>query len=279
MIVVDLSQVMHASIAAQVVKERGRGVVIEEGMLRHMVLNTIRAIKVKFGAKYGEVVMATDSSSWRKQFFPYYKFRRAEAREVSLIDWNSVFKSMTTIKAELREYMPYRVVAAAGAEADDVIGELSRYVTSEPVFVVSGDHDFKQLHNDNVKQYDWVNKKSVTVASPKDYLLDHIIRGDKSDGIPNILSDDSVFVDGKRQEVLSAKRYNDLVDKANRGVLQGTRNWIRNQTLVDLSKTPSEICDAIRDSFNSQAAKGREKMFNYFVSAKLKNLMESLGDF
>ena len=50
---------------------------IEIGLVRHMVLNSIRAINSKHRLKYGELIIATDTMrSWRKDVFPYYKANR-----------------------------------------------------------------------------------------------------------------------------------------------------------------------------------------------------------
>lgn len=286
MIIVDLSQVMNASLAAQAVAERGKAIQIDTGLLRHMVLNTILSIKRKFSPTYGEITLATDARSWRKEFFPYYKFARSEKREASLLDWKAVFESMNLIRSEIKEHMPYRVVGTAGAEADDIIGVLCREFAGGPlegkeeILIVSGDHDFKQLHAiDGVSQYDWVNKKKVVCGDPVAYLIEHALKGDRGDGVPNVLSDDDVFVVKKRQVPLTQKRYDELFEKAKRGQLDSDRNYVRNTTLVDLSKTPQEVYERILETYHSEAGKGREKVFNYFLQAKLKNLMAHCGEF
>ena len=50
MIIVDLQQVMIASIMMQMGNSGGA---IEPNMFRHMVLNSIRSYRSKFAAKYG----------------------------------------------------------------------------------------------------------------------------------------------------------------------------------------------------------------------------------
>ena len=78
------------------------------------------------------------------------------------------------------------------------------------------------------------------------------MRGDTSDGVPNVLSPDNTFVDGLRQRPLSRKKiqswflgggsdWNDEVK----------RNFQRNSTLIDLSRTPEELKNQIRLEYNN----------------------------
>ena len=74
--------------------------------------------------------------------------------------------------------------------------------------VLSGDKDFIQLQKyPFVSQYNPIQKKFMSGIDPKQYILEHVIKGDRSDGIPNFLSDDDTFVKNKRQRPLSKKEY------------------------------------------------------------------------
>lgn len=281
MIIIDLSQVMHATIAAM---SRDKNVVLDEGMFRHIVLNIIRSNKVKF-KDYGELVIAVDSSSWRKGFFPFYKYRRGINRGESTLDWTKIFEWMDAVREELKTFFPYRVIKVDKAEADDIIGTLAHRfgqdIGGEPILIVSGDKDFRQLQvYGNVHQWDPINKKFVKEGKPEAYLLEHILLGDAGDDVPNILSDNDVFVNpNKRQKPMRKERIEELHAQYKSGELQLTANYIRNSTLVDLSKTPDEIKEAINAEFDSQAGKPRSKIFNYFVEKRLKHLMESINEF
>src|SRR6478735_5317299 len=98
---------------------------MEVDLLRHMVLNSIRAYNMKFKEKYGEMVIACDSNRyWRRDVFPYYKANRKSERDNSELDWNAIFEALHLIRDELQQFFPYRVVLVDGAEADDVIATL-----------------------------------------------------------------------------------------------------------------------------------------------------------
>jgi Kyanoviridae ribonuclease H len=267
-------------------------------MVRHTILNSLRGYRVKFGAEYGEMVIACDSRNyWRKREFPYYKASRKKHQDKSILDWKQVFGYMDTIKAEVKAFLPYRVIDVDGAEADDVIAALVHWDMgsvlgrSERILILSGDHDFIQLQTDpTVKQYDPIHKKWVTDRDPGKYLFEHVMRGDVGDGIPNVLSDDDTFVDAsKKQKPLTQKRIDSiratfdlkkLVAAASSEFSSGVyANYLRNKRLIDLSLVPPELEARIIESYETQAGKGREKLLPYFMSKNLRNLTQSVSDF
>jgi len=281
-IIVDLNQVMLSNLLMQLGNHTNAQ--LEENMVRHMILNSLRSYKTKFGSKYGEMVIACDNTNyWRKQVFPYYKANRKKNQEKSEMDWRSIFETMNKIREELKVYFPYRVVDIESAEADDIIATLVEEAPStEDVLILSGDKDFIQLHTYQfVKQYDPVRKKWITHEDPDRYLLEHVLKGDSGDGIPNVLSSDNCFVVGDRQKPLTQKKIDALIeldvqDKFDHPLFV---NYWRNRKLIDLHYIPKEIKEKIMESYQGQTGKGREKLMNYFIANKLKNLMESIGEF
>ena len=277
MIIVDFNQVMISNLMAQIGNHTN--IPLDEGLFRHMVINSIRTYKQKFGQEYGEIIIACDDRNyWRKQVYPYYKANRKKARDKSELDWTMIFESFNNIRSEIKEFFPYRVIQVETAEADDIIATLVKNNQDQKIMILSGDKDFVQLQKyDNVKQYDPVRKKAITHDNPEYYLFEHIMKGDSGDGIPNVLSDDDVFVvDGKRQKPLTQKK----IDAAwvSKEYLV-TRNFLRNQQIVDLDCIPSHISEAILNKYNEEAGKDRSKLFNYFIKYKLKHMMENVGDF
>lgn len=288
MIIIDLSQVMISNLMAQLGSYTNAK--IEEGLIRHMVLNSIRAYNMKFGKEYGDIVIACDDRNyWRRTIFPYYKAHRKKAREESDIDWTAVFEALNRIREELKEYLPYRVIQADGAEADDVIGTLAhKYgkficnASDERILILSGDKDFVQLQTySNVDQFDPVRKKYIKNKDPEKFLYEHIIRGDKGDGIPNFLSADNCIVVGDRQKSITAKKLDVWLSQQPEQYCDENmlRNFNRNKQLIDLSNIPQWVRDNVLNEYEAQGGKGRQHMFNYFIKFKLKGLMESINDF
>ncbi|CAB4162958.1 Exo 5'-3' exonuclease (including N-terminal domain of PolI) [uncultured Caudovirales phage] len=281
MIIVDFSQVMLSNLMVQIGNHTNAK--LEENMVRHMILNSLRSYKQKFGNEYGEIIIACDNTNyWRKQLFPYYKANRKKSQAASELDWKAIFECMNKIRAELKEFFPYKVLDIESAEADDIISTLVFNNTEETILILSGDKDFIQLHsNKNVVQYDPTRKKWVKNSDPERYLDEHILKGDSGDGVPNVLSSDNCFVVGERQKPLTQKKMDALIELGLDGKFDHPifRNYWRNKSLIDLSLVPEEIKTKVMESFNSQANRGKEKLLNYFIQHKLKNLMENIGDF
>jgi hypothetical protein len=278
----DLSQVMIATLMVQLGNHTNAEV--DENILRHMTLNSIRANKVKFSAEYGELIICADSKhSWRKDVFPYYKANRSEDRSKSELNWSQIFSALNNIRDELKEYFPYRVIQVEHAEADDIIGVLAKeYSHSQNVLILSGDKDFQQLQKyPNIKQYSPTLKKYLKCENSEKFLKEHIIRGDRGDGVPNFLSADDSLVLKIRQKSISEKKLAAWVDAnpfefCNESMLRGYK---RNEILVNLDYTPVDMQKAIIAEYEAQANQTRSKMMTYFIEKRLKNLMEQIGDF
>jgi hypothetical protein len=286
MIIVDLQQVMIASIMMQMGFSGGE---IEIPMFKHMVLNSLRSYRTKYSAKYGEMVIATDTgSSWRRIRFPYYKANRKKDRDESSLDWESILDGLKQVRSDLREYFPYRIIEVEGAEADDIIGTLvfkfgSNMPGGEPILILSGDKDFKQLQKFmNVEQYDPTRNKKITENQPEEYLIEHILRGDTSDGVPNVLSSDDSLVLKIRQSQMTQKRMANLTAQARTKSFDDNnteRNYQRNELMIDLSFTPKPLRDEILQQYESQSGKGRDKIFGYLMKNRMKHLMEYINEF
>ena len=168
---------------------------VDEGMVRHMILNSIRLHRNQFGKEFGEVVLTYDSKHyWRREYFPNYKAGRRKGREKDSKDWDSIFGVLNKIKSEFKDNLPYKYLEVYGCEADDIIATLCKNNQNEKIMIVSGDKDFIQLHKyPHVKQYSPILKKFVNDDNPTTYIKEHILKGDTSDGVPNVLSPDNTI--------------------------------------------------------------------------------------
>lgn len=278
MIIIDLNQVCISNLMQQLGNHLNSK--LDENMLRHMILNSIRSYNTKFSGDYGDIVIACDDRNyWRRQIFPYYKANRKKTRDQSELDWSTIFLTLDKIKKELRENFPYKVIQIEGAEADDVIASLCQEYNLQDILILSGDKDFVQLQGyNNVKQYDPIRKKWIKDSNPESYLYEHICRGDQGDGIPNILSDDDTFVTSKRQKPLTQKKLDNFKQEGSKdeAIL---RNFARNEQLINLAKIPKNIKEMVIDKYKETNEVGKTKLFNYFVEHKLKNLMEHINEF
>ena len=285
MILVDYNQVMIASLMMSIGNHTNAE--IDENMIRHMFLNSLRSNRKKFSPDFGEIVICADGQkSWRRAAFPYYKAGRRKSREESELDWNELFRIINLVREEITEFFPYKVLHFDYCEADDIIGTIChKYGVemnngSEQILVLSGDKDYMQLQKyANVKQYSPVQKKWVQSNDPNKYLIEHIIRGDGGDGVPNILSADNSIVVGERQKAMTAKRLEALSQGPETMDETTKSRYYRNKMMIDLTEVPEKYQTQIITEFEKEKEVGRSALFNYFVTRKLKNLLTDIGDF
>ena len=262
---------------------------VEENLLRHMILNSIRMYRQKFQNEYGEIVIVADGqANWRRDVFPQYKYKRRKSRDESKIDWNEAFRIINMVRDEIRDHFPYKVMHEPNCEADDVIARLAletqEFGKHEPVMIISADHDFIQLHKyDNIKQYSPMLKKFVKDKNPRLYSMTHIFKGDGGDGVPNVLSDDNVFVDDRRQTPVTKKKLDVWLEAEDLQKVMGDtiyRNYLRNKKMIDLTETPDAIKEQIINSFENQdPKKNKGKVFPYLVRKRCKRLVECVQEF
>ena len=286
MILVDFSQVMISNIMMQLSNNDSK---LDEDMVRHMVLSSLRLYKRKFGTEYGELVICADGPNcWRKEIFRHYKAGRRKAREKSQHDWSLIFNALHKIRDELADNMPYPVLRFERAEADDIIGALCHAygqhgVVTDKILIISGDKDFAQLQKyDNVTQYSPITKKFITPdVNPERFKQYHILQGDAGDGVPNFLSAGDTFVTGARQKTLPKKKLEEwtLMQAVDYCTTEMLENYIRNKMMVDLDYIPVELQKQIVESFNNYQRNSRSKIFNYFVEKRLRQLTEAISEF
>ena len=259
---------------------------VEPGMVRHMILNSLRNYRQMFSEEYGEFIICYDSKHyWSRDVFPEYKAGRKKSRETSSHDWDDIFNFLNAFKQEMIDYMPYKVLEVYGAEADDIIATLCHEFEYDhgKTLILSGDKDFIQLQKyKNVTQYSAITKKFIGGDDPQRFLAAHILRGDSSDGIPNVLSPDNTFVDGLRQRPLSKRKVATWIDNEIEDSLpndEALRNYQRNEKLIDLSKSPNNLFTDIIKEYQNTPEGDRSKLLNYFIEKRLNEHLENIGDF
>jgi hypothetical protein len=297
MILVDYSQVALAAILTFQRELKGSEAEVKN-LIRHVTLSTIKSYKKKYGKDYGEMVICCDGRKyWRKDFFEFYKGMRKSNRDKSDLDWKLIFDTLSEMRTDLATYFPYRVIHVDRAEADDIIAVMVKYLqenqliqqglVEEPqkVLILSSDKDFKQLQLfDNVKQWSPMQKKYITATQREiiEHKIEHIVKGDTGDGVPNILSKDDVFMKGERQKPMSAKRLQEFFEN---GFIackndEERRNWHRNSTLVDFDHIPADVSeDIIKAYINIIPNTDKMKIMNYLMENRCRLLLDEIEDF
>ena len=279
MVLIDFTQTIIASLMVNLKRNEGE---ISEDFLRYLILNSLRNYQKRYGPTYGKIVLCTDAGNpWRRDFFPLYKAGRKKARDNDDNDWKLIFDTLQIVKDEIRENFPYYYMYVPNCEADDIIAVLTqRFHKEEDILIVSGDKDFQQLLKyDNVQQYSPNRNDFITPEGGAEHFLkEHILKGDKGDGIPNILSNDDCLDLGIRQTPLRKP----ILEKYLRISIENDdkyfRNYIRNRTLIDFDLIPNEIIDSINTEFdNTEPVQG--KVYDFLREKRITQLLDNIGDF
>lgn len=298
MILVDYSQVALATILTFQRELRGTESEVKN-LIRHVTLSTIKSYKKKYGKEFGQIVIATDGRQyWRKEVFSHYKAGRKKARDASDLDWKLIFDTLSEMRDDIAKYFPYKVVNVPRAEADDIIAVLTKWVQDnelvqeglmeEPqkVLILSSDKDFKQLQlYGNVKQWSPMLKKYITATKQEitDFTIEHIVKGDAGDGVPNIFSDDDIFLqEGVRQKRVSAERLAEFMKKGKDACRNDheRRNWDRNERLVSFQHIPDDVANEIIDAYKASVPnKDKMKIMQYLMDNRCRLLLDEIEDF
>lgn len=286
-ILVDVSQICIANLMISPNIKKNQ---IDSLLIKHMILNSIRLINLKFRKDFGQLIICCDARyTWRHKTFIHYKSKRKSNRAESPYDWKLIYEAINSMKSDLKMNFPYKVIEiesdfneSRGAEADDIIGTLAKNL-NEPTLIVSSDKDMTQLlRYPNVRQYAPIKRKFVTTDNPIRLLNGHIIRGDVGDGIPNILSDSDTFIADKRQTPINTKKIEKWLDMKPEEFCENSRimeNYSRNKELIDLSMIPQDIQDKIMQAYSITTVGDRITIMKYFINNRMKMLMEDIGDF
>ena len=280
MILVDANQIAISHLMVRSKIEDG----INIDSVRKSIVRVIGRIAKKYGNEYGQVVLCYDDKNyWRREVFPFYKKNRKQEREASKYDWDQVFSVLNTIRDELKGNFPYKVLQVQGAEADDIVASLcmenAKTDAPEKVLILSADKDFIQLHKyDFVCQYDPIRNRWIENEDPVMYLQEHIIRGDRSDGIPNILTCDDAIVTGKPQKKMSKDKIASLANMSPEDFTNfiRLRNWKRNAELIDFGRIPEAVVERIL-SASSKAKVQASVNLNYFIDNKLQDIISEFS--
>ena len=282
MIIFDFNQVAISNLMEQIGSSKAA---VDETLVRHMILNTIRTYVKKYKNTHGpEVVIACDNRHyWRREVFPYYKGMRKKNREATGHDWSSIFECLGKIKQELKESSPYKVLDIDTCEADDIIAVLAmKYSSTQKIMILSSDKDFAQLQKfPNVEQYSPILKKAIKDPLPAAHLKQLIIRGDKGDGIPNILSPDNCIVDGVRQKAITEAKIINWMNQSPEEFCtdEMLRNFKRNEMLIDLTMIPEKLKTTILDTYENTKGKTKQEFINYMIANRLMNLIQVIDEF
>jgi 5'-3' exonuclease len=267
---------------------------------KERVIISLYQLKKKFRCKDTDIIICTDTQSWRKDYYPYYKENRKKEREKSSVDTKLMYKCFDSIIDDLKKYFNFIVLGVHKCEADDIIGTLALDFKNKEdcVIIVSKDKDFIQLYDDNVLIFDPFKFKfnnEVKLGSSKDtmiinnkkdamkFLLYQTLMGDTSDGIPNIKSDDDTFVNPtKRQKPFGIKTIMKQVKNKmdlKRIYEEYESNFKRNTKLIDLRYVPKEYRQKIINKYFLKSVVDKTENINIIKYCQDNRFFDVLENF
>ena len=203
-------------------------------------------------------------------FLPFIKSSKVSNKGTTL--------NLLLILASFCKYITDKI-----SEADDVIASIvinnSKNTNPEPTLILSADKDFIQLHKYSfVRQYDPIRNKWITHNNPVMFLQEHIIKGDRSDGIPNILTCDDAIVTGKAQKKMSKEKITSLASMNPQDFTNfiRLRNWKRNSQLIDLEQIPEEVVNKILVTYETTTTPDCISI-DYFISNNIQDIIEEFS--
>ena len=229
----------------------------------------------------GEIVLAVDDkTSWRKSYFPRYKESRKEKREKVGINWDSTFTTINAFIADLKHHMPFKVIKARSAEADDVIGVIAMSINN-PCVVSSNDEDYLQLVSESVKVWNPSKREYMVCDNPQEFLDMKCLMGQAKDDIFNVLTPNNW---GQTPETLG-KRKPGLGEVTAKKILkEGLEPWLsknnleanfkRNKVLIDFQKIPQVIGNRIMDAYKQYNFPPPDNIFGFFKKYQMRGFIE-----
>lgn len=234
--------------------------------------------------KLGELSEAKNKMLWdifengKRPIIPAYKGKRKVSDWPFVVEKSKWQKFKDDFGKEVAKYFRALAVQVDGAEGDDVLycGVTSLADQYSSVILVTRDTDMAQISHPKLHIYDHVDDKFMSCADPVSYLTAKILHGDDSDNIQGM-----VFPDVKRPGLPKAtqcgkKGADDLVATCpniyEKAKLEGwDKQFIRNTNLIDLSKTPEEIKNAVKARFIMEGVERADVdgLSSFGITAKL----------
>lgn len=283
MIFVDWSQIAYKCLSSEFRAQEK----LDKPAFKAAMFDKLMDYNNRFGDMFGGLCICVDDRTlWRRDIFPYYKAHRPKKRKQADFDINSMLDSVRELAQEMQNTAPFPSIRVRGAEADDIAGVLvSMFYRESNTILITGDRDWLQLcRYPGVTAFDPLKEKYITRTS-KQSLNDlrlKIIKGDQTDGVPNVLSDDDTFVnESKTQGRLSKKFLTDVMTRWYEGPEkifadrpEVIENFYRNTTMIDFCSIPDDIRESIYREFVRQRDASERLDFDESCQSLLNTLQE-----
>ena len=203
----------------------------------------------KYNIDPSKIIFAFDckrDSIWRMAIRSDYKSGRKEQQ--SNFKGGTVFRySKNEIIPELCKKYNCNYICVDNAEADDIVGITKKYIRSkypsDHIYIITSDHDYLQLIDENTKIYNLKNKclNDKSCGDSQKDLLIKIIQGDASDSIP------ACFDRCGYKTALKLANNNSMLLAKLESNEAYKKQFELNTQLIDMNKIPEYIQQSVID--------------------------------
>jgi 5'-3' exonuclease len=261
------------------------------GSWKHLITKNILDYIKKFEPT--QVIIASDSHSWRKEIYPEYKAHRKTARDASIINFDEFYKVNDAFVEHLKKtFSNIHWLKIQRCEVDDIIAVLVKEYNLGDVVIASTDKDFIQLLKyPNVKLYSPITQTyTESINAEKDLEL-KIIQGDRGDNITAILPKTGPVKASKLLEegvLYTSEPSFDILIKEQIEKLKITdtiddvkERINRNTTLISFEKIPEDIKSAIINTFEGSVLNSFSSMtfLSFCVTNNMKQLRNEISNY
>lgn len=276
-LLVDTQNCFHRSIN---VSSQSMDIWTKVGLALHITLSGLKKLQDMFEPNH--VVFCTEGKSWRKSFDEDYKRNRSVKNASRSPQEKEEMQVMFDMINDFVEFVDTQtnstLLRLPNTEADDFIARWIQTHPEDDHIIVSTDTDFRQLLSHNVRQYNPVQEymytteavynnkgekatdkkgKELEAPNPEFLLFQKCIKGDTSDNVFSAYP--GVRMKSSKKAVGIEEAFNDRHSKGYAWNSFMNSKWLRhdgveitvkdayahNQVLVDLTKQPSDVIQAM----------------------------------
>ena len=263
------------------------------GMALHTTFQSIRKAWKDFDGNH--VVFCLEGRSWRKDYYEPYKRNRQESRDALTVaqqEEETVFwETFDEFTSFIKDKTNCTVLQHKQLEADDLIAGWIQAHPDDNHIIISTDGDFAQLIAPNVKQYNGVQKTTIThegyfdekgkrvidkktkeekpAPNPEWLLFEKCMRGDTSDNVFSAYP--GVRKKGTKNKIGLLEAFDDKNSKGYNWNNMMLQRWVdhlgeehrvlddyqRNVVLCDLTAQPEDIKNLITETIANAIAENK----------------------
>lgn len=207
-----------------------------------LFFENIKKIIKKYKLKNANIIFAKDCrryNIWRNEHYSDYKKTRDDKnkrfnKDIFIYTYDHIVPDF--------EKHGINIISIENAEADDIIAIVKKKIRKEntdlPIYIITNDHDYLQLFDDNTYIYNLkgLNLRTKSRGNAKEDLQFKIFRGDMSDNITPVVS--KKYRDDKLINLIYNKEQFDQFFEKNPDL---KTIYDRNELLIDFNKIPEKI--------------------------------------